>query len=80
METPPININHPISVLLDQPLPLALRFSGTEPPPVARALKAEASQSVAQDLSLGNAVAACMSLLVAAAVAAGGQGGGAGGR
>ena len=47
---------------------------------MARALRAEASRNVSQDLSLGTAIAACMSLLVAAAVAAGGRGGGGAGR
>ena len=44
--------------------------SGTAFPfPVARALRADASRAVAQDLSVGTAIAACMGLLVAAAVA-----------
>lgn len=63
-------------VLLDQPLPaVSASMSGSSAAlPVARALKADASHAVVQDLSVGTAVAACMSLLVAAAVAAGGSG------
>ncbi|CAB1112678.1 unnamed protein product [Ectocarpus sp. CCAP 1310/34] len=67
-----------IRVLLDQPLPVPQPQSGgaaSEYISVARALKADASLAVAQDLSLGTAVAACMSLLVAAAVAAAGVNG-----
>ncbi|CBJ48943.1 hypothetical protein Esi_0102_0029 [Ectocarpus siliculosus] len=68
----------PSRVLLDQPLPVPQPQSGgaaSEYVSVARALKVDASLAVAQDLSLGTAVAACMSLLVAAAVAAAGVNG-----
>lgn len=73
----------PSRVILDQPLPLSpalfAEASSSASLPVARALRAHASRTVAQDLSVGTAVAACMSLLVAAAVAGGG-GRGDGGR
>lgn len=41
---------------------------------VARALRREVAQAVAEDVSVGNAVTACMALLVAAAVATGESG------
>ncbi|CAM9110574.1 unnamed protein product [Scytosiphon promiscuus] len=48
-------------------------YGSPEHLPVARALRADASQAVAQDLSLGTAVAACMSLLVSLGDEAGGD-------